>query len=703
FEPLTQLAWRNSELDFASLDALLGSLALPPPQTGLARGNDATDHITLEALSRDPDVQRLAEGRSRVRLLWEACQVPDFRKLADDSHIKLTAQIFTHLATAGTLPKDWVAQSLAGLGRIDGDLDTLMARLASIRVWSYIAARADWVADAGEFQAEARRAEDAVSDALHESLTARFVDRRAAHLMRRLDDTAEELLSAVTRRGEVVVEGHHVGKVLGFAFEPEAGSEDEEQRKLVLRAARRALSTEIPRRVTALEQAKDEAFALTSANRITWTYHPGFNTPVGLGDAAEIARLRPGPEASKPQIEVLPTEFLDGAQRERIRVRLAAWIESHIGRELGAIAKVEAKAAEEGALRGPAYQLRESLGLAPGATERAVAPELRQKLKVIGVRAGRYALYLPEVMKPRPMALRAQLWALLRNIETPSLPGGGLVAIAPPADWPPGFAEAMGWLPAGSMLLRLDVAERIAAEIGFLTRRAPAMLPGDLASRLGLKADALPAALEAMGFRLLPGGDLPEGHQGPPTPTRIGLPRNEAPHQQRGPRRPQGGRPHGEHRAQGDRPQGERGAGDHPPGDRPRGDRPQGERRGERRDWQQRRGPRPDQPQAQPTEGAPPPIAAEAGAEGVPAPEARPEEQPRREQPRDDRRDQRQGQRPGGGQWQGKRPDRPRQDGDGPRRDDRGPRRPREERVSLPPMPKADSPFAVLAKLLRKD
>ncbi|WP_249120759.1 helicase-related protein, partial [Plastoroseomonas hellenica] len=567
FEPLSQLAWRNSELDFASLDALLGSLALPPPQPGLARGNDATDHITLEALSRDPEVQRLAEGRTRVRLLWEACQVPDFRKLADDSHTKLAARIFTHLATDGALPKEWVTQSIAGLGRIDGDLDTLMARLASIRVWSYIAARADWVADAAEFQAEARRAEDAVSDALHESLTARFVDRRAAHLMRRLDDTAEELLSAVTRRGEVVVEGHNVGKVLGFAFEPEAGSEDEEQRKLVLRAARRALTSEIPRRVAALEQAKDEAFALTPANRITWTYHPGFNTPAGLGDAAEIARLRPGPEASRPQIEVLPTEFLDGAQRERIRTRLAAWIESHIGRELGAIAKVEAKAAEEGALRGPAYQLRESLGLAPGATERVVTPELRQKLKAIGVRAGRYALYLPEVMKPKAMALRAQLWALLRNIETPSLPGGGLVAIQPPADWPPGFAEAMGWLPAGGVLLRLDVAERIAAEIGFLTRRAPAMLPGDLASRLGLKADALPAALEAMGFRLMPGGELPEGHHGPPTPTRIGLPRNEGQHHHRGPRRPQGERP------QGDRPQGDR-----PQGERPRGERRDGQR-----------------------------------------------------------------------------------------------------------------------------
>jgi ATP-dependent RNA helicase SUPV3L1/SUV3 len=121
--------------------------------------------------------------------LWEACQVPDFRKLADDSHTKLCGRIFTHLAREAVLPGDWVAGALAQLGRADGDLDTLMARLSAIRVWSYIAARSDWLKDAAEFQAEARKAEDLVSDALHESLTARFVDRRAAHLIRALDDS----------------------------------------------------------------------------------------------------------------------------------------------------------------------------------------------------------------------------------------------------------------------------------------------------------------------------------------------------------------------------------------------------------------------------------------------------------------------------------------------------------------------------------
>ncbi|MFN6955438.1 MAG: helicase-related protein [Acetobacteraceae bacterium] len=643
FEPLQALAWRNSDLDFTSVDALLGSLAAPPPAPGLAKGHDAVDHITLEALSRDPEVRGLADTMSRVRLLWESCQVPDFRKLADDSHTKLCAKIFTHLAREGRLPRDWVANAVTVLERTDGDLDTLMARITAIRVWAYIAARADWLEDAASLQADARRVEDLISDALHETLTARFVDRRAAHLIRKMDESEEELLSAVTRRGEVVVEGHPVGHVKGFTFEPDPGAVEEEERRVVLRAARRALAAEIPRRVAMLEAAKDEAFAITPNHRITWAYSHAPNMPAGLGDIAEVARLKPGPEPAKPQVEVLPSEFLDGAQRERIRERLATWLENHIKRELGAVFAAEAKAAEDNTLRGPAFRLREELGLAMGRTDPEIRPDLRQKLKGIGIRAGRYALFVPEAMKPRAMALRAQLWSLLRGIETPKLPGGGLIAIPPPEDWPRGFAETMGWLPAGPVLLRLDVAERIAGELGHLTRKAPAMLPGDLASRLGVKAEVLGQVLDAMGFRLVPAETLEEGVFGPPCPARIAHARPPRQEHHRGPRR-----------------------------DGPRQDQNRGPRR------EDRRPPRQDRPADAP---------AAAGEQPPAGPDApRPPRQDQRP-PRDQR--PRHGQGGKGGPPGGDR--------------DRGPRRPREERVSLPPMPRPDSPFAVLANLLKKD
>jgi ATP-dependent RNA helicase SUPV3L1/SUV3 len=278
-----------------------------------------------------------------------------------------------------------------------------------------------------------------------------------------------------------------------------------------------------------------------------------------------------------------------------------------------------------------------------GATDGEIRPDLRQKLKGIGIRAGRYALYVPEALKPRAMALRAQLWSLLRGIETPKLPSGGLIAVAPPADWPRGFAETMGWLPAGPVLLRLDVAERIAGELGHLTRKAPALLPGDLASRLGIKGDNLGPVLEAMGFRLILAETPDEKQFGPPAPARIGqqrAPRFEA--RQHGPRR-----------------------------DDKRPDR---------------RGPRPDQRRQgdKPVEGAAPD-------------QAQPEQQ--RSERRPDQRPDRRPKPEGGQQQQQQRQHHGHKGGnDRPR----GPRPPREDRAALPPMPRPDSPFAVLAALKLK-
>ncbi len=532
FEPLRELCWRNSDLDFSSIDALLASLAAPVPMMGLTKGHDAADHITLEALSRDADVRRLADGRSRVQQLWEACQVPDFQKLADDSHTTFCRRIFMAIAQGEPLSAEWIETSLGQLNRTDGDIDTLMARLAGVRSWAYVTARADWVKNADHWQERARAVEDALSDALHESLTQRFVDRRAAQLMRKLDDAdaAEELMSAVTRKGDVVVEGHPVGQVHGFQFTPDPEAAGDEK-KMVLRAARRALREEIPRRLNRLEAAGDKEFALSAKHRLLW-------------DGAEIARLKSGPAAHKPQIEVIDSEFLDSVSRERVRVRAQRYVDELIQRELGPLFAAAEKADADATLRGPLHRLTENLGLIPGATDTEIDPTLRAALKAIGTRAGRFAFFIPALMKPRAQALRAQLWTLGRGIDMPELPAGGLVAITPPTDWPAGFAAAMGWLEAGPVLLRQDVAERIAGELGHATRKAPILPPADLASRLSVKGDTLEAVLNALGFRIIPAGVDSETVYGPPAPAMIGVLRRRTDAVHRGPHRPRHGKPH---------------------------------------------------------------------------------------------------------------------------------------------------------------
>ncbi len=513
FEPLEQICWRNSDLDFASLDGLIASLSAPPPGPGLVRGNEASDLETLAALARESDIRDLARGRARVRLLWEACQIPDFRKIADDSHTRLSARVFGHVVREGAIPADWIGGQIAALARADGDIDTLMQRLAGVRVWTYIAARSDWVADAAHWQARAREVEDLLSDALHERLTARFVDRRAALLMRRLEGgDQEELLSAVTRRGEVVVEGHPVGHVEGFGFVPDPRTEGEE-RRLVLRAARRALRAEMPRRVARLEAAPDSALAWLPSQRLAW-------------EGAAVGRLRPGPSALRPVVEVADSEFLDGPAREQVRLRLQRFVDADIRAALAPLFAATTAAADEAALRGPLHLLQEGLGVAQAAQS---PPALRGRLKALGVRAGRHALFMPALLKPRAAGRRASLWALRLGIALPSLPAAGLVSMAPPADWPDGFAAMMGWIAAGPVLLRLDVVERVAAELAWSSRRRPVAVPSDLASRLSVRNEVLPAVLRGLGFRLLPAAKLAASEFGPPAPVMMARPRPTAP------------------------------------------------------------------------------------------------------------------------------------------------------------------------------
>ncbi len=518
FDPLEQLSWRNDELDFSSVDHLLDSLTAPSPRPGLVRGNDASDLETLAALAREPDIRSLASSRRRLHELWEACQIPDFRKLADDTHTRFCARVFGHGVRDGQLPAEWLDSQIAMLSRADGDIDTLMARLSGVRVWTYIAARADWVRDAPYWQERARAVEDLLSDALHERLTARFVDRRATHLLRRLEaaeGAGEELLSAVTPRGEVVVEGHSVGHVGGFRFVPDPGAEDSEKR-LVWRAARRALQGEMPRRVAALEAAGDEAFLFCGDSQLAW-------------DGEPVARLKPGRTLLHPRIEAIDSEFLDGAQRERVRERLQRFTDQLIARELAPLFLARDAADRDAALRGPLHRLLEAGGLVVGATEAEIPQVLRGRLKALGVRAGRFALFIPALLKPRAMALRARLWALHHRVPLPVLPAPGLVSLAADTVSDGGLLLAMGWVAAGPVWLRLDIAERVGAELAWLTRARPHAMPGDLASRLSVRQELLPAVLRGLGVSLRPGASLDPGSFGPPSPPMLHQPRRERP------------------------------------------------------------------------------------------------------------------------------------------------------------------------------
>src|SRR5262249_21660759 len=161
FDPLKRLFWRNARLRFDNLASLLRALDERPPAPFLVQAREADDQRALQALARLPDIKDVASNPERVRLLWEVCQIPDFRKVMSAAHARLLAQIYRHLiGPAERLPEDWVRAQVERLDRSDGDIDTLMTRIAHIRTWTYVAHRPDWLADAAAWQERARAIED---------------------------------------------------------------------------------------------------------------------------------------------------------------------------------------------------------------------------------------------------------------------------------------------------------------------------------------------------------------------------------------------------------------------------------------------------------------------------------------------------------------------------------------------------------------
>jgi ATP-dependent RNA helicase SUPV3L1/SUV3 len=186
FPPLNQLRWRNADLDFASLNALQASLDEAPPDPALVKVRDALDDVSLRLLARREHVRERLTRPAAVRLLWEVCQIPDYRKTLTEAHLHLLETVYEHLSARRRLPTDWVADQVARLDRTDGDIDALTARLAHIRTWTYVAHRADWLRDAAHWQARTCEVEDRLGDALHERLTQRFIDRRTSALLKSL-------------------------------------------------------------------------------------------------------------------------------------------------------------------------------------------------------------------------------------------------------------------------------------------------------------------------------------------------------------------------------------------------------------------------------------------------------------------------------------------------------------------------------------
>jgi ATP-dependent RNA helicase SUPV3L1/SUV3 len=497
FEPLTRISWRNTRLHFETVGALLRSLDERPPAPGLVQVRDADDQRALRLLSRNAEVVGLATNPGAVRLLWEVCQIPDFRKMLSDSHARFLAHCFVHLAgPVGRLPGPWVGGQMAQLDRLDGDIDTLMVRIAHIRTWTYITHRGDWVDDAVGWQERARGIEDRLSDALHDRITQRFVDRRSAFLVRRLADESE-LLAAVDKDGRVLVEGIHVGRLDGFRFVPDAV--DGDALRTLIAAANRVLRGEVAVRARQLSAESDEAFTLDPDGGLRWRH-------------GAVGRLVAGEAVLSPRIEVRAGDFLDGAARERVRQRLQLFVRNEIERRLAPLFAV-GRLPLAGPASGIVFQLVDALGCLAnaevGGSLAAFDAAGRRALARLGVRFGTETIYIEPLLAADAVRFRALLWAVHHGRVVPPLPGarqrGRAIALDPAL--PLSFYTAIGRCVLAGLALRPDRLEQLAAAARRQARAGRFAAGTELAALAGVAPGDLRNVLLALGYRAVIEGE----------------------------------------------------------------------------------------------------------------------------------------------------------------------------------------------------
>ena len=517
FDSVKVLQWRNRDLDLATIERLRDSLREAPREVRLQRARMADDVLALETVSADAEVRAKAQGPAAVGRLWEVCQVPDYRKISSQSHAELVATLFKFLMSpTERIPTDWFANQVALNDRTDGDIDTLATRIAHIRTWTFVANRADWLEDPGHWQERTRAIEDTLSDALHEQLTQRFIDKRTSALMKGLRDK-DEMSADIAADGAITVENHYVGRLKGFRFSPDANAEAQGiHGKTARNAAAHVLVKEFAMRARRVASARTDAFKLTRNGRVLWRDE-------------EVARLEPGDDPLKPQVVLLADDNLTGPDKERVQSRLDAWIGEIINERLKPLIELSSAEDLSGMARGIAFRLKEGLGILERQSVaediRALDQAARGQLRKYGVRFGAFNIYLPLLLKPAAGELRLVLWALKHagehglTLETlPEPPKAGRTSVAADPALPPAYYRATGYHLCGQRAVRTDILERLADQIRPLIAwrsgsgggARPKGATGDggfvvvpeMLSILGCSAEELGGVLRALGFHV---------------------------------------------------------------------------------------------------------------------------------------------------------------------------------------------------------
>ena len=407
--------WRNSKLNFKNPESLISTLELKPPQKNLLRTNDSLDESVLRFF--------LKKGANNIiyyknlELLWECCQIPDFEKKAYGQHINIIDKVFQFLSTRkNRIPSTFMKEQLKGLEKDHGNVDLLSHRLSNVRTWSYVANKKNWVENADYWVQLTKSIEDKLSDKLHEELTKSFIDKKISILSRSLKQDLV-LNTEINEDNKIYIDGQLVGELKGLKFIIEVTSKTlDTDIKSIKKAARKGVEKELIKRVKEILNTSE--IEISKDSKIIWKKNP-------------IARLKKGNDYLNPDFEIIADDSLNDESKSKLNMFLNKWLSDHINKVLEDLIKLTKHKINNQYSRGLVFQLYENNGVIKrndvDKIVKLIPPDERKKLWSMGIKIGRYHIYLPKMLKPKAVEFRVGLWKIFNNASDKNkIPQSGL-------------------------------------------------------------------------------------------------------------------------------------------------------------------------------------------------------------------------------------------------------------------------------------
>ena len=481
--------WRNSKLDFVSPEKLIESLEQKPNQKNLLRTNDSLDESVLRFF--------LKKGANNIiyhknlDLLWECCQIPDFEKKAYGQHINVIDKVFQFLTTRKRrIPSSFMKDQLKGLEKDHGNVDLLSHRLSNVRTWSYVANKKNWVENSDYWVQLTKNIEDKLSDKLHDELTKSFIDKKISILSRSLKQDLV-LNTKINEENKIHIDGQLIGELKGLKFLIEVTSKTlDTDIKSIKKAARKGVEEELIKRVDNI--VSNGEIEISNENKIIWKDNP-------------IAWLKKGNSYLNPEIDIIADDALSLDSKNKLILYLNKWLNDHIDKVLGDLIKLTKHKIENKYLRGLVFQLYENNGVVKRnnveQVVKAIPTEERRKLWDMGIKIGRYHIYLPKMLKPKAVEFRVRLWKIFNNFSDKNeIPQSGLNFLIN-KDYDNKFLLLCGFEKFKEFFIRIDILEKLFIKIIDGTKDRKFKINSEMMNLLGCSKENFYKLMNYMNYK----------------------------------------------------------------------------------------------------------------------------------------------------------------------------------------------------------